>query len=75
MHCMVSTLFDPITAHTPISAQSSDSIVFRLQAMYLLLYKIVCCWFSSELPRLVKAIQMSTNNIWFYKENQKKNIT
>ena len=32
------------------------------------LYKIICCGYSFELPRLVEAIQMSTNNIGFYKE-------
>ena len=30
------------------------------------LYKSICCWYSSELPRLVEAIQMSTNNICFH---------
>ena len=33
------TIFDPITAHTSISAQSSNFVFFRLQAMHLLLYK------------------------------------
>ena len=37
------TVFDPITSHTLISAQSSNFVVFRLQDMYLLLYKIICC--------------------------------
>ena len=51
------------------------SLVFRLQIVYfyLLLYKRICCWYSFELPRLVEAIQMRTNNISFHKENQKKN--
>ena len=31
------------------------------------LYKSICCWFSFELPQLVEAIQMSTNNIYVYK--------
>ena len=35
------------------------------------LYKSICCGYSFELPQLVEAIQMSTHNIWFYKENQK----
>ena len=30
-----------------------------------------CCWYSFELPQLVEAIQMSTNNIRFYKEADK----
>ena len=30
------TVFDLITAHTPISAQSSDFVVLRLQAVYFL---------------------------------------
>ena len=33
-------------------------------------YKNVCCWYSFELPRLVEAIQMSTNNT-FYKVDKK----
>ena len=32
------TLFDIITAHAPISAQSSDFVVFRIQPMYLYLF-------------------------------------
>ena len=28
----------------------------------------VCCWYSFELPQLVKAIQMYNSNIHFYKE-------
>ena len=35
------------------------------------LYKNVCYWYSFELPRLVEAIQMSNNNICFYKEADK----
>ena len=38
-HSVVSiknTVFDLITAHTPISAQSSDFVVLRLQAVYFL---------------------------------------
>ena len=50
---VLSTVFDPITAHTPISAQSSNFVVFRVHAMYLLLYKSICCWYSFELPRQV----------------------
>ena len=34
----------------------------------------ICCWYSFELPRLVKAIQMSTNNICFYKEVDKSTL-
>ena len=33
--------------------------------------KNICCWYSFELPGKVKAIQMSTNNICFYKEADK----
>ena len=28
-------------------------------------YKSVCCWYSVELPQLVEAIQLSTNNICY----------
>ena len=45
------TVFGSITAHIPISARLSNSVVFRLQAMYLFLYKSICCWFPFELPR------------------------
>ena len=73
-HC---TVFDLITAHTPISAQLSDFVVLRLQAVYffcLLIYKGICCGYSFELDRLVDAIQMNTDNICLYKENQKNCI-
>ena len=42
-------VFDPINVHIPISAQSRDSLVFRLQAVYQLLYKIICCEYPFEL--------------------------
>ena len=32
------TVFDLITAHTPISTQSRNSVVFRLQPVYFFLY-------------------------------------
>ena len=69
----INTVFDLITAHAPESARSSNLVVFRLQPMYfyLLLYKNIQCGYSFELPQQVEAIQMSTNNICFYKENQK----
>ena len=35
------------------------------------LYKSICCLYSFELPQLVEAIQMSTNNICFYKDIDK----
>ena len=49
---------------------SSNSLVFRLQAVYFLstfFYKDMCCGYPLELHRLVDAIQMSTHNICFYK--------
>ena len=56
-----------ITQNAPISAQYSNLVVFRLQPVYsYLLYKNICCY-SSESPQKVEAIQMSTNNICFYK--------
>ena len=33
---LIYTVFDLISAHTPISAQSSNSVVFRLQPVYFL---------------------------------------
>ena len=38
------------------------------------LYKSICCWYSFELPQLAEAIQMSTNNICFYKELDKSTL-
>ena len=69
-----STVFDLITAHTHISAQSSNSVVFRLQPVYFLslLYRGICCVHSFELHWQVNAIQMSTHNICFYEEVDKK---
>ena len=62
------TLFNLITTHTPISAQSSD----YSQCTLLLLYKDIRCGYPFELRRLIDAIQMSTHNICFYEENQRK---
>ena len=36
--------------------------------------KGICCGYPFELHRLVTAIQMSTHNICFYKENQTEKI-
>ena len=49
------------------SLQITTSVVFSL-----LLYKGICCGYSSELHRQVNAIQMSTHNICLCKESQKK---
>ena len=68
---LISTVIDLITAHAPISAQSSNLVV--LAYFYQLLYKSICCGYSFELSRLVEAIQTSTHNKCFRKENQ--NIT
>ena len=68
------TIFDLITAHTPISAQSSNSD-YNQCIFCLLVYKGICFGYPFELHRLVDAIQMSTKNICFYKENQKKTHT
>ena len=66
--------FDLNTTHPLISAHSSNFVVFKLELLYfhLLLYKGICFWYSFELPWQVKAIQMSTNNICFYKKYPKK---
>ena len=65
-----STLFDLITAHILTSAQSSNFVCFKLQLLYfyLLLYKIMCYWYSFELPSQVEAILMITTTCAF-KEN------
>ena len=38
------------------------------------LYKSIFCGYSFELPRLVEAIQTSTDNIFFYKEVDKSTL-
>ena len=62
------TLFDLLTAHAPIRQLP----VFRLQPVYfyLLLYKTYVVGTHLRLPRLVEAIQMSINNICFYRESK-----
>ena len=35
---------------------------------FLLSYKSVRCWYLFEMPRLVEALQTSTNNICVYKK-------
>ena len=66
------TIIDLITAHAPISTQLSYLVVFRLQPVYFyqLHYENLCCLYSCELPRQVKAIQMSTYNISFNKDKR-----
>ena len=64
------TVFDLITAPTPISAKSIKLVVFRLQAMYLIHYKSTYCGYPLELHQQVNAIQMGIHNICFYEENQ-----
>ena len=48
------------------------SIIRNIFSVFL--YKSISCWYSFELPRLVEAIQMSTNNICFYKEVEKNTL-
>ena len=54
----------------PISAQSSNSVVFRLLLvyLYLLLYKGICCGYTFELHRLVP-----TTYVYLKKMRKKKN--
>ena len=67
-------IFDLITAQTHISAVKLFlSLQITNRVLILLLYKSIRCWYSFELPQQVEAIQMSTNNLCFYKETQKKN--
>ena len=47
------TIFYLITAHTLISTQSRNSVVFRLQPVYVFFIKAICCGYSFELHRLV----------------------
>ena len=41
---------------------------------YFLIYKNICCGYSFELPLLVEAVQMSSNNICFYKGVDKSTL-
>ena len=45
---------------------------FSFPLFFFFFYKSICCWYSFELPQLVKAVQMSTDNICFYKEGDKR---
>ena len=68
------TLFDLITTHIPISAQSSYSVVFT-SVPFCLLFKGICCKYPFVLHGHVDAIEMGTYNICFYKENRNKKKT
>ena len=62
------TIFDLVTTHTLISAQSSNFIVFKLQLVYfyLLLFKSICVGSHLNclnLPQQVEAIHMKANSI------------
>ena len=59
------TVFDLITAHTPISAQSSNSIVFSQCTFFV--YKGICYGYSFELHRLTP-----TTYVFIKKKNLKK---
>ena len=87
VHPILLTVFDLITAHTPISTvkkfhslQITASVIFFyffikayvVGNFSLLLFKSICCGYSFELHRLVDAIQMRAHNICLYKENQKQ---
>ena len=37
----LSTVFELITAQTPISTQSSNSVIFRLQPVYIVVYFLI----------------------------------
>ena len=67
------TVFDLITAHTLISVQSKNSVVFRLQPMYFFLYLFTKAHVvGTHLNCTDLSMQfMSTHNICIYKENQK----
>ena len=52
-----------ILGHLPYATLFSD-----------FLYKSIYCRYSSELPQLVEAIQMSTHNICFYKVVDKSTL-
>ena len=46
------------------------TLVFQIRKLLV----SICCWYSFELPRLVEAIQMCTNNICLYEEVDKSNL-
>ena len=60
LHCLFFfiTVFDLITAHTPISAQSRNSVVFRLQPVYFFLYFFTKAYFvGTHLNCIDKSMQ------------------
>ena len=71
------TVFYLITAHAPISKQSSNSAVFRLQPVYfcLFLFNGICCGYPFELHRLVDAIQMNTTTYAFIRNSDSEKKT
>ena len=52
-----------------ISRELNEGVFNDVGAIFFsdFLYESICCWNSFKLPRQVEAIQMSTNNICFYK--------
>ena len=66
------TVFNLITVHTPICAQSSNFVVFRLhQNTYIYFFEGICCGYPFELHQLVDAIQMNTITYLFIKKFRK----
>ena len=64
------TVFDLITAHTPISAQSGS---LQITASVLFVYFFIKAYVvGTHLNCIIDAIQMSTHNICIYNENKKK---
>ena len=64
-----STVFDLITADTPISAQSSNSVVFRLQPVYFLKANVVgtdlnCIGFFSYRHSKVLVVLVLCRSLW-----------
>ena len=58
------SVFDLITTHTHISVQTDNQFLsLQITACVLLSAyseKLICCWYTFELPRQVEAIQIST---------------
>ena len=60
------TLFEPVTTHTPLSAQSSNFLVFRLQPAFIYLFLLTYV-IGTHLNCLDLFRQLSTTSIYFKK--------
>ena len=81
VHFSFSKLLWKLVVKYPLKERSAEDCMIGLfNDTYVIsfsdfLYKSICCGYLFELPQLVKAIQMSTHNICFYKVVDKNTLT